>query len=65
LGYGEPERAHRISPSGIAWVEVTYDEESLRTWLGDDVDVPLRFVDGPARLSAVAISTEAGEIVLR
>jgi len=56
---------HRVPPGGIAWVEVAYDEEALRTWLGDHVDVQLLFVDGPARLSAAAISTEAGEIVLR
>ena len=62
---GAAKADHRSTPSGIAWVELAYDEESLRSWLGDDVDFQLRFVDGPARLSAVAISTEAGEIVLR
>lgn len=62
---GAAKADHRVPPSGIAWVEVAYDEESLRAWLGDHFDFPLRFIDGPARLSAAAVSTEAGEIVLR
>ena len=62
---GATKAEHRVTPSGIAWVEVAYEEESLRTWLGGDVDVQVHFADGPARLSAVAVSTEAGEIVLR
>jgi Glyoxalase-like domain len=62
---GRAKAEHHVTPSGIAWVQVAYDEDSLRRWLGEDVDVRLLFVDGPARLSAVAVNTEAGEIVLR
>jgi hypothetical protein len=58
--------AHRgPTPRGIAWVEVG-DEKLTRQWLGpviDDLDV--RFVDGPAGLYALAVSTDAGEVVIR
>ena len=49
---------------GIAWIEVAGNEHALRSWLGD-FDFELRFVDGAPGLSAVAIATEAHEIVLR
>jgi hypothetical protein len=62
---GAAKAGHRVTPRGIAWVEVASDEDSLRAWLGHDVDIELRFVDGPPRLSSVAVNTEAGEIVLR
>lgn len=61
---GKAEAPHRLKPSGIAWVEVAADEQSLRSWLGD-FDFQLRTTDGPPALSAVAIGAEAGEIVLR
>jgi hypothetical protein len=55
---------HRVSPRGIRWIEVAADERSLRAWLGD-YDLPVRIAEGPPSLSAVAISTSAGELVLR
>ena len=61
---GKAAAAHRVTPGGIAWVEVGSDEQSLRTWLGDH-DLPLRITDGPQPLSAVAISTAEGEVVFR
>jgi hypothetical protein len=61
---GKAQAQHRSSPKGFAWVEVTADEESVRSWLGD-FDFELRIVDGAPGLSAVAISTDAGEVVLR
>lgn len=61
---GSAAAAHRLTPTGIAWLEVSGDERSLRTWLGDH-DLPLRVTDGPQALSAVAISTAEGEVVFR
>ena len=61
---GAAKASHHVKPSGLAWIEVASDEESLRTWLGN-FDFPVRCVGGPPSLSAVAVSTEAGEIVLR
>ena len=61
---GSAAAAHRVTPDGIAWVEVSGEERSLRTWLGDH-DLPLRITDGPQPLPAVAISTAEGEVVFR
>jgi hypothetical protein len=64
---GKAEADHRLVPTGIAWIEVVGDEQALRSWLGDFdfEDFELRFVNGAAGLSAVAIGTGAHEIVLR
>ena len=61
---GRAKADHRVSPRGIAWIEVAADEQSLRSWLGD-FDFELRIIHGAPKLSAVAISTDAGELVLR
>jgi len=61
---GKTQVDHRLIPRGIAWVEVAANEQSLRSWLGD-FDFDLRIVDGPPRLSAVSIRTDADEVVLR
>ena len=61
---GRAEADHRLTPTGFAWVEVAADEQSLRSWLGD-FEFELRIVDGAPELSAVAISTDAGDLVLR
>ena len=61
---GKAQVDHGLIPRGIAWVEVAADEQSLRSWLGD-FDFDLRIVDGPPRLSAVSIRTDADEVVLR
>jgi hypothetical protein len=55
---------HRVTPHRIEWVEIAAEERSLCAWLGDH-DLPVRITDGPPSLSAVAISTAAGEVVLR
>jgi hypothetical protein len=55
---------HRVTPRGIGWIEIAAEEQSLRAWLGDH-DLPVRIIEGPPSLSAVAISTAAGELVLR
>ena len=61
---GAAEVGHRVTPRGIGWIEIAIDEQSLRAWLGDH-DLPVRVTEGPSSLSAVAISTTAGELVLR
>lgn len=61
---GSTRVGHRVTPDGIAWVEVSTDEQALRAWLGSH-DLPLRVTDGPDELSAVAISTSDGEAVFR
>jgi Glyoxalase-like domain len=55
---------HRVTPRGIGWIEIASAEESVRAWLGD-TDLPLRITAGRPSLSAVAIGTASGEIVLR
>jgi len=55
---------HRSAPRGIEWVEVSADSAELREWLGPS-EIPLRVVDGPSAILAVAIGTADGERVLR
>jgi hypothetical protein len=55
---------HGVTPRGIAWIEISAGEDSLRAWLGDH-DLPLRISEGPPSLSAVGITTGEGELVLR
>jgi hypothetical protein len=54
----------RGEPRGIRWIEITGEEQRLRRWLGDH-DLPLRITQGPPALSAVAITSAAGEVILR
>jgi len=61
---GRAEAHHRLTPTGFAWVEVAAGEQALRSWLGD-FDFELRVIAGAPGLSAVAISTDADELVLR
>jgi glyoxalase-like protein len=61
---GAAEVEHDADPQGIAWVEVSADEERLRDWLGD-ADLPLRITEGDPSITAAAIATSGGEIVLR
>jgi hypothetical protein len=62
---GAAEVEHDTDVRGIAWIELTTDdEECVREWLGDDADLPLRITEGAPGLTAVAIATEGGEIVV-
>jgi hypothetical protein len=62
---GAAEVEHDADPEGIAWIEVrTDDEERLREWLGEDADLPLKITEGDPCLSAVAITTAGGEVVV-
>ncbi len=61
---GAAAAGHRVTPSGIAWVEVGADPASLGAWLGD-ARLPVRAVDGAAPgVVAVAVAGSEGEIVL-
>ncbi len=56
---------HASRPHGFAWIEVSAEEHLLQDWLGDH-ELPLKITSaGPPGLAAVAVSTDAGEIVLR
>jgi len=61
---GRAEAHHRLTPTGFAWVEVAADEQSLHSWLGA-FDFELRIVEGAPGLAAVAVGTDAEELVLR
>ena len=61
---GAAEAQHDDDPEGIAWIEVTTDdEERLREWLGDFDDPRLRITEGNPGVSAVAIATAGAEVV--
>ena len=55
---------HEVRPCGIASIELAAEGETVHAWLGDH-DLPLRITEGPPTLSAVAISTATGELLLR
>jgi len=61
---GRARSGHAVHVTGIAHVEVAGDPDRLREWLGDH-DLPIRFVEGPPGIVAVAIGADRGEIVLR
>lgn len=61
---GKAEAEHDADPEGIAWIEVTTDdEERLREWLGDFDDPRLRVTEGDPGVSAVAIAMAGAEVV--
>ena len=62
---GAAEVEHDAEAQGIAWIEVsTDDEERLRDWLGEDADLPVRVTEGDPGVAAVAIATGGGEVVV-
>ena len=61
---GAADADHDVSPVGIASIEVTGDPHSLHEWLGES-QLPLRVVEGAPSLSAVAIGTAVGDLLLR
>ena len=62
---GAADVEHDADAQGIAWVEVsTDDEERLREWLGEGADLPVKVTEGDPAVAAVAISTGGGEVVL-
>lgn len=54
--------AHTIVPTGIAWVQLGGDEQTLRDWIGP-TDLDLRLVGGEPGVRRFAIATDGGELV--
>ncbi len=54
---------HRVPVDGIAWVEVSGEEDRLREWLGGE-ELPIRFVPGPPGLRVVGIATPDGDLIV-
>jgi hypothetical protein len=52
-----------IRAGGIAWIEVGGDAGRLDEWLGG-TELPVRVVDGPAGIRAVAVVAAGGELVI-
>ena len=55
---------HDCLPGGISWIECGTDRSLLESWIGP-ADLPVRHIQGPAGINAVAIDTDRGEVVLR
>lgn len=60
---GRTEAAHRVEPSGIAWVEGTGDGARLAGWLGG-AELPIRVSDGDPAVTAFAVATAGGDVVV-
>lgn len=61
---GRARAGHGVRAEGIAWVEVAGDSGRLREWLAGE-DLPIRVVEGPRGIRAVAIRTAGGELLIR
>jgi hypothetical protein len=58
--------AHKIGDCALAWIELTGSEpQQLAEWTRGVDDLPLRVVDGSPAISAIAIDTPEGELVIR
>ena len=53
---------HRSGATGIAWVEIGGDEQTLRTRVGEDLP-ELRFAGGDPGVRRVGLATRDGELV--
>jgi hypothetical protein len=60
---GKAAAGHRVTPTGIGWVELGGDVERLAAWLGPH-DLDLRVVDGYAGVHRVGLATDTGELIL-
>jgi len=61
---GDPTPAHPSGADDIAWIEVAGDAERFRAWVGG-ASLPVRVTPGDDGITAVALRTPAGELVLR
>ena len=62
---GRGEAEHEVEPSGIAWVEVSGDADAIQRSLGG-AELDVRVVaDGGRGVTAVAVRTSDGELVIR
>lgn len=55
--------AHRVQPSGIAWLALTGDEAQINAWVGSP-DFDLRIQPGKPSVARVGVAVDGGEIVL-
>lgn len=56
----------RVTPTGIAWMEVGGTAQDLRDYLGEEVDaLPLRFNGDRPGLYAMGVNTPDGEVEIR
>jgi hypothetical protein len=53
---------HADPPTGISWVEVSFDQEAVSHWLAD-ADLSVRLIDGPPGLRSVGIGRQSGSVV--
>lgn len=61
---GRDAAPHRVTPSGIAWVEFASEMARVARWLGDALP-GLRLVAGATGVRGVGIATSDGEVALR
>lgn len=54
---------HRVRVDGIAWVEVSGEEDRLREWLGGE-ELPIRFAPGPPGIRAIGIATPDSDLIV-
>jgi len=57
-----------VTPAGVAWIEVGGSAEDFEAWFGGYTkasDHPIRFNGKSLGLYAIAVKTEAGEVVIR
>jgi hypothetical protein len=60
---GRTRGGHGIRAEGIARIEVAGDADRLDDWLGG-ADLPVRLVDGPPGIRAIAVAVAGGELVI-
>ena len=60
---GRAPATHRVPATGIAWVELAGNPETLTDWLGG-ADLPFRVVKGKPGIRSVGIATEGSELVV-
>ena len=61
---GDHSPAHPNGADDIARIEVAGDPNRFRTWVGD-ARLPVRVTPGEEGITAVALRTPTGELVLR
>lgn len=54
---------HPVVPQGIEYIELSGNPAAMAQWVGPGVEkLPLRWVEGPPALRAVAIKTAKGTV---
>jgi hypothetical protein len=60
---GRMAAAHRVSPRGIAGLEVAGERDPIEEWLGRH-ELPLTVEEGEPAVRRVTVATESGDVVL-